>query len=104
MEIKILPYIPEEWKRRKPLEDYDTTLLYTGFSRYNTKTKMLSQILRDDTTGSLTYTESPCDSEVLSRCYSSESARIIVYSTSPAVWVEILSPIELYFIQQQRTA
>ena len=99
MEIKILPSIPADWAKKKPLEEYETTLLSTGFSRFNTKTKILSTIVRD--AGRIVYSETPWESGVLSRCYNAEPVRVVIYSKSPAAWAEILSPQEVHFFQQQ---
>ena len=99
MEIKILPQIPREWAWKKPLEEYETTLLSTGFRRFNTKTKVLSSIVHEE--GRIVYSEMPWDSGVLSRCYNAEPVRMVIYSKSPAVWAEIVSPEDVYFFQQQ---
>jgi hypothetical protein len=99
MEIKILPQIPRDWAWKKPLEEYETTLLSTGFSRFNTKTRVLSSIVREG--DRILYSETPWESGVLSRCYAAEPVRMVVYSKTPAVWAEILSPEDVYFFQQQ---
>lgn len=99
MEIKILPQIPKDWAWKKPLEEYETTLLSTGFSRFNTKTRVLSSIVREG--DRILYSETLWESGVLSRCYNAEPVRMVVYSKTPAVWAEILSPEDVYFFQQQ---
>jgi len=99
MEIKIQPQIPSEWAWKKPLEEYETTLLSTGFRRFNTKTKVLSTIVREG--DRILYSETPWESGVLSRCYNAELVRMVVYSKSPAVWAEIVSPEDVYFFEQQ---
>lgn len=98
MEIKIQSAVPPEWGSRKPLEEYETTFLYTGFRRYNPKTKRLAQFLHED--GKVLYSEIPWESGVLSRCYASEPVRVVVYSTSPAAWAEFLTPTEVHFYHQ----
>lgn len=98
MELTILTHIPPEWQSRKPLEEYETTFLYTGFRRYNPKTKRLAQFSHED--GKILYSEIPWESGVLSRCYASEPARVIVYSTSPAAWAEVLTPTDVQFYHQ----
>lgn len=101
MEVKILETIPEEWRNKKPLEEYQTTLLYTGYSRYDTKKRTLSRIERgpDD---KILYHVSP-GMDVLSRVYASESVRIVVYSKSPAVWCEVYELNRFHFFVQQPT-
>ena len=60
MNITMTRLPPKEWAGKKPLESYETTFLYTGFSRYNTEKRTLSQIERGPG-GVLTYTETPCE-------------------------------------------
>lgn len=100
MEIEVLETIPAQWSTAKPLEEYETTLLYTGFSRFNTVTKVLSTLVRNN--GRLFYSETPWESGVLSRCYASELIRMRIYSKSPAVWAEVVSPDEVHFFQQKQ--
>jgi hypothetical protein len=92
--------IPDEWKNSKG-KSYDTRFLYTGFSRYDVEKKMLSQIKVID--GRIVYVETPCDQTVFSRSYTTEHARVTVYSESPRIWSEELSPNEIYFLAQQPT-
>lgn len=102
MEITISSSVPSDWANKKPLEEYETTLLSTGFSRFNTKTKVLSTIRREG--DHLFYTETLWESGILSRCYHAEQVRMVVYSKQPAVWAEVLSPEETHFFQQQVNA
>lgn len=100
MEIKILTKIPEEWKNKKPIEEYETTLMYTGFSRYDTKKSLLSRIERK-LDGRLLYSSNSWTG-VLSKCYHTENVRVTVYSTSPAMWSETVSiDNPQFFVQQQ---
>ena len=95
-------FTPKEWVGKKPIETYETRFLYTGFSRYNTEKKTLSQIVRTPT-GTVRYTESPCDASVFSRGYATELARIVVYSASPRVWKEEIGLHDTHFFVQQPT-
>lgn len=102
MEIKILSKIPEEWKNAKPTEEYETTILYTGFSRYDTKKSLLSRIERKPD-GRMFYSSSPWTG-VLCKSYHAELVRVTIYSTSPAVWSETVSiDTPHFFVQQQVT-
>jgi hypothetical protein len=84
------------------LREYETRLLYTGFSRYDVDRKVLSTISVTPE-GRLLYTERACDTRVFSRVYAAEMVRVLVYSDSPKVWAEVLSPYETHFFQQQPT-
>jgi hypothetical protein len=82
------------------LRTYETRLLYTGFSRYDVDRKTLSTISVDPE-GNLLYRERPYEGRVFSRVYAAEHVRVIVYSDSPKIWAEELSPHETHFFQQQ---
>lgn len=84
------------------MREYETRLLYTGFSRYDVDRKVLSTISVEPD-GRLRYTERPHEGRVFSRVYATELVRIIVYSDSPKIWAEVLSPYETHFFQQQPT-
>ena len=105
MNITLLDELPEQWKHAKPLRTYETRMLYLGFRRYNIEQKTISTITRGDD-GSVQYEESPFESAVFSRAYACEQVRVSVYSESPRIWVEALSPYErTVFVQQpQQTA
>ena len=105
MNVLLLNELPEQWKHARPLRTYETRMLYLGFRRYNIGQKTISTITRRDD-GSVHYEESPFDSPVFSRGYGCEQVRVSVYSDSPRVWVEALSPYErTVFVQQpQQTA
>jgi len=92
-------YTPKEWVGRKPIESYETSFLYTGLSRYDTKKKIVSQLVRGP--GGITYTETPCETSVFPRVYSTESARILIYSVSPKVWKEEVGLKDVHFFVQQ---
>ncbi len=81
----------------KPVREYETRFMYIGFKfRYDTHTKAVSSIekLSD---GSMAYFEAPSDTDVFARGYASEHVRVIVYSDSPKIWCEEVSPTE-YFV------
>ncbi len=87
-----------------PIREYDTRFIYVGFKvRYNTHTKTVSSIEKHSD-GTLTYNESPSDTQVFSRAYATEHARVILYSETPRIWVEETSPFDyVVFVQQQPT-
>ena len=87
MEIALSSLLPKQWVGAKPIESYETQFLYTGFSRYNTAKKSLSQIVRKED-GTIWYSDAPCDATVFPRAYATESVRITIYSVSPRVWKE----------------
>ena len=79
-----------------PIREYDTRFIYVGFKyRYDTQTKMLSSIEKHSD-GTLTYSEQAAESQVFSRGYATEQVRVIVYSDSPKVWCEEISPDEYH--------
>lgn len=95
----MLTEIPTEWKRRNPKRVYETRFLYTGLSRYNIETKTVSKLSMTPD-GKLLFSEVPYEGTVLSKSYATECVRIVVYSESPRVWVEELSPTQQHFFQQ----
>jgi hypothetical protein len=105
MNVLLLNELPEQWKHARPLRTYETRMLYLGFRRYNIEQKTISTITHTGD-GLVHYQESPFDSPVFSRGYGCEQVRVKVYSDSPRVWVEELSPYErTVFVQQpQQTA
>jgi hypothetical protein len=60
--------------------------------------KTLSSI--ELTNGALEYTEEPYTGTVFSRGYFTELVRVTIYSESPRVWVEELSPDQQHIFQQ----
>lgn len=99
MQVEMLRALPKEWATKKPIESYETTFLATGFSRYNTTKKTLSQFVRKE--DGVWYSESECTATVFPRVYACEAARVTVYSKSPRVWVEEVGVGELHaFVQQ----
>lgn len=100
MEVVITKQVPPEWKAKRPLETYETTYLYTGLSRYDTKKKVLTQIVKEN--GRIEYRQTPCpDPIVVSRSYYSELVRVTVYSQSPMVWKEETEQgLYDFFVQQ----
>jgi len=105
MNITLLNELPDSWKNAKPLRTYETRMMYLGFRRYNVEQKTISSVVRADD-GTFQYEEMPFESAVFSRGYACEQVRVKVYSDSPRVWVEELSPYErTVFVQQpQQTA
>ena len=77
----------------------ETRFIYTGARRYNVETKTLSAIeVQGD---KLIYTEVPYTGTILSRGYATELVRVIVYSDSPKIWAEELSPDVVHFFAQK---
>jgi len=94
MKVKILYELPDEWKNKKPIRSYETRFLYVGLRRLDTVMKMLSSF--QYTGDGVVYHEEPFPDVTISRLYSTENALINVYSDSPRVWVEEVSPHERY--------
>jgi hypothetical protein len=101
MKISISSSIPPKWRVIKPVRSYETNFIYIGVQRYNTFTKAMSSIERTGDT--LTYKEEPCTQPTFSSSYANEPVRVTVYSESPRVWSEELSPHEVFFFVQQPT-
>lgn len=94
MKIHVLYELPDEWKNKKPIRSYETRFLYVGLRRLDTFNKTLSMF--QHTENGLVYHEEPFPDITISRLYSTENALVSVYSESPRVWVEELSPHERY--------
>lgn len=91
--------VPREFQSRRPLGSSETRFIYTGARRYNVDTKTLSAIeVQGD---KLIYTETPYTGTILSRGYATELVRVIVYSESPRIWAEELSPDVVHFFMQK---
>lgn len=100
MEIKLLPNLPYNYS--KPIKTYETRFIYVGFSKYDAERRTLSKMTEKDGKIYLTeYSEVP---NVFPRAYHTELVRINVYSESPRMWSEELSPWEVYFFQEQQKA
>ncbi len=84
------------------MREYETRLLYTGFSRYDVDRKVLSTI-QVTPEGKLLYRERAHEGRTFSRVYAAEHVRVIVYSESPKVWAEEIAPYETHFFQQVST-
>ena len=81
----------------KPIREYETRFIYIGFRfRYDTYAKTISSIMKHPG-GDITYYEEPRDTSAFSQAYSSEYARVTVYSDLPKVWCEETAPNE-YFV------
>ena len=102
MKIQFLSELPAEWATKKPVRTYETQFLSIGFRRYDVVQKRVSAFRRSPD-GSIDYEEQDFDGSVLARSYATEHARVIVYSESPRVWVEELSPHERFVFVQQPT-
>jgi hypothetical protein len=99
MEVEILTEIPAEWKSKQGTI-YETRYLYTGFSRYDIERLVFSKIeKRGD---KFFYHEVEMVEDCFPRSYHVEHVRVTVYSTSPRVWVEELSPDNLYFFREKQ--
>lgn len=84
----------------KPIEIYETRFLYLGFGRYDVTKKMVSRIESTED-GKVQYTETPMTApSVFPKVYHSEQVRVVVYSQSPKVWKEELSPYDYTLFQQ----
>ena len=99
MKVKIVAKLPDEYK--KPIRSYETRFLYIGFRRYDTFQKTISSFQYSDE--GIVFQEDPYEDEMFSRAYSTELARVTIYSESPRVWVEELSPHERFVFVQQPT-
>lgn len=81
----------------KSIREYETRFIYVGFKfRYDTQTKTLSSI-QNHSNGEITYDEQPSQTDIFSSAYSTENVRVVVYSDSPKVWCEEISPTD-YFV------
>ena len=95
MEVRFLPRLPPGLK---PLRTYETKFLSIGFSRYDVEKKTLSTFQLKN--NKIFYSERPYPGYVFSRSYATELARVVVYSDSPKIWAEELSPHDIHFFQQ----
>ena len=101
MEIKILETLPLTYKNTAG-KSYDTRYVYTGFKRYDIEKKILSE-MKVEKDNRILYSEQVIDTTVFPRDYHTEMVRVTIYSDSPKVWCEELSPDERYFFVQQPT-
>lgn len=84
----------------KPIEIYETHFLYLGFGRYDVVKKIISRIESTEN-GNIIYTETPIEvPKTFPKAYHSEFVRVTVYSHTPRVWKEELSPYDYTFFQQ----
>ena len=91
--------VPSKFKTLKD-STYETRYIYTGMSRYDTEKKLLSKFVEEN--GKVYCYISPYTDTLLSRGYHTEHVRITVYSESPRIWAEEVSPHEVYFFQEVR--
>jgi hypothetical protein len=73
-------------------------MIATGLSRYDVHANLVSSLQQHG--DRLVYQEVPFTGTVLSRGYATELVRVSVYSDSPKVWAEELSPECVYFFVQ----
>ena len=95
MKVTISSAIPTRWRSAKPIHSYDTHFLYIGVERYDMVAKTLSYFTSDGD-----YAYMPCPQTTFSSGYATEPVRVTLYSESPRVWSEELSPQELFFFHE----
>ena len=101
MEICLSTTLPSKYADMPPLETYETRFIYIGLSRFDVHKKRLSKMITHSKTH-ICYTESFVAFPVFTRGYHTEMATVRVYSESPRVWSEELSPGEIHFFFQQQ--
>ncbi len=74
-------------------------MIATGLCRYNVHEKTVSSFRQQGSV--IVYSEVPYTGTILSRGYSTELVRVSVYSNSPKVWSEALSPEVVHFFVQK---
>lgn len=99
MEVQLLDHVPHKYKSIRPLRTYETQIIATGMSRYDVHANMISSFRQQG--DRILYTEVPYTGTILSRGYATELVRVSVYSDSPKVWAEELTPELVYFFVQQ---
>ena len=77
---------------------YETQIIATGMSRYDVHANLISSLRQEGSR--LVYHEVPYTGTILSRGYATELVRVSVYSESPKVWAEELTPECVYFFMQ----
>ena len=84
----------------KPIHTYETRMMYISAKyRYDTHKKTISSFEKE-ADGSITFSETPSTTDVFARAYASEHVRVTVYSESPRVWMEEISPNDfVVFVQ-----
>ncbi len=90
--------LPPEFASKRPIRSYDTRYLYTGFSRYNVETKIISTITVNN--NKFFYKEAKFEGTTFPRVYTAEHVRIDIYSENPKIWSETLNPHDIHFFQQ----
>ncbi len=99
MEVRLLDHVPPEFKSKRPMRVYETQMIATGLSRYDVHANLISSLRQEGER--LVYREVPYTGSILSRAYATELVRVSVYSDSPKIWAEELSPDCVYFFMQQ---
>ncbi len=74
-------------------------MIATGLCRYDVHEKTVSSFRQQGS--AIVYSEVPYTGTILSRGYSTELVRVSVYSESPKVWSEALSPEVVHFFVQK---
>ena len=95
MKVSLSSSIPHQWRSAKPIHSYDTHFLYIGVERYDMVAKTLSSFTSEGE-----YTQTPCQQTTFSSGYATEAVRVTLYSESPRVWSEELSPQEVFFFHE----
>lgn len=97
--MRLLDHVPSEFKAKHPLRVYETQIISTGLSRYDVHTNLISSLRQEG--DRLVYREVPYTGTILSRGYATELVRVSIYSESPKIWAEELSPDVVYFFMQK---
>jgi hypothetical protein len=99
MEVRLLTQDQASIYKQQKGTTYETKYMYIGANRYDTEKKTITRITQGKN-GTLLFHETACPVQVFSRSYSTELVRVTVYSDSPRIWKEELSPHEQYYFQQ----
>ena len=96
-EVEVLDSVPSGLK---PMRTYETRYIYTGFGRYDVEAGLFSRIEKRGK--STFYSEMKTSDDCFPRGYHVEHVRITVYSESPRMWSEELSPHDIYFFREKQ--
>ena len=99
MEVQLLSGVPPEYQAKRPLRVYETQMIATGLCRYDVSQKTISSFVQQGS--KILYREVPYTGTILARAYATELVRVSVYSESPKVWAEELSPDVVHFFVQK---
>ena len=98
MEVQLLNNVPPEYQAKRPLRVYETQMIATGLCRYDVKQNTISSFVQEGSR--ILYREVPYTGTILSRGYATELVRVSVYSESPRIWSEALTPDVIHFFMQ----